>query len=313
MAEIEYGYGYGGHPILPYGEKYTVSFSGVNLVFTTSTFIQKAPWNQNLSEYEISVLGPCLSDLYKDHSGIKIVSRAVRRRYQVTSDNVIVGYTLLQNALEAIAQLVLVKYGTKWKRLYDAYSVEYNPLNSFSLTTQESGTIDDNRSVNTSDNITHGHLVDTTFTNGRVVTNSGNDITQQGTTVTNYVDEEMLNHNNYNGFNSATSVPVTDSSSTRKTGNSGNRTLNSGSDIFQHGHVVTNSGQDIYSEENSGTDRRSVITSDGNLRTLNTTKQVSGYNHAPVFDLEAYVAFFKNTFFEEVFNDLDKEFTLKLY
>lgn len=139
-----------------------------------------------------------------NHSGGKFCSPIVKywlgQEGQVSEDG-----TLTSAAVDTLSHLILIKYLKNWQHLWDAYDVEYSPLNNYDITeTRElsgashtqrdtDGTVGrtgtDTNASSEMETITHGK-VDTT-THGRTETVSGtrSDTVTHGKTVT--TDKEV--------------------------------------------------------------------------------------------------------------------------
>lgn len=202
--------------------------------------------------------------------------RKIEQLYNIRSGFKTITTTLETLTIEEIASLIVVMYKDKWERLWETFKTEYNILEPYKIT--ETGDREKTR----------GEI--NTLQHGKSVTSNGSDtgnLTTQGNDTTNGTDSLY-------GFNSVDAVPSDISTENLTTNSTETRNL-------QTSNTTTNSGTD-----SSMTDSEDVeeytITKQGN-NGFKTAQELIREN----FDL------WKNTFFEYVFDDIDRMITLSVY
>lgn len=267
-----------------------------------------------------------------EQSGNKFISPLVYRWIDENGEITSAGIQKLITAIEA-------RYYQKWKHLWEVYSAEYSPLDTYNMT--ESGSSDSSRGLDESNtrtpNLTESHSgtdnlartndEDTTFTHGHVVTNSGVDTTttNYGKVTTDDGDPTSSTTEQVFGFNSSTFEDKSKSTSTSHTDNV--QTLSGNDEIeLEHGKVETNSGNDRTILDQDGTENRTLNLTDTTTGTDVNVKSVDEGSHeefsstkrgnmyrAPAELLSLDRDFWLQDYFTIVFADVDDMLTLDIY
>lgn len=174
------------------------------------TYLVDPPWSTIEVESPLTLAELLDVDYVIGHSGAKLISPLVHGFIDDDGLVKLSGRTFLAN-------LVMAKYYPIWTKLWDTYSIEYDPLNNYSI--EESGGA--NEIGNTSNTLQYGG------SQSRGINSSG-----------------TLNVSRY-GFNSATAVPTDINASTDGTTEN---TTNSGSDT----NTGSNSKSTSYTRSKSG-------------------------------------------------------------
>jgi len=175
-----------------------------------------------------------------------------------------------------IALSVLIMYKTQWERLYSVLSTEYNPISNYDMTESESGTNSLERSAESSGE--HHETGTRTVTDSGTVSDSG----------TNGMSTGVY------GFNSSQAVNSDTSSGTNSNQETRNLTRTETPNITE-----TDTGTDSGTE--TGEHSR-TLTRSGNIG-VTTSQQL----------LQSEIELWKWSFFNQVFEDLDKVLTLQVY
>lgn len=89
-------------------------------------------------------------DYVWNHSGSKFGAPMLQKMADGTDDGKIESMDLYK-----LAMLAWVRYGKNWIKLWATYSLEYDPIQNYSMTETEEGSSNED----TSDDLTHGHVV----------------------------------------------------------------------------------------------------------------------------------------------------------
>lgn len=222
----------------------------------------RIPWYETVS-------GLSLDRIYFGHrSGEKISSRFLM---SYTEDG-----ALTTTAKRALAGDILELFNVNWSRLWKTYIAEYEPLNSFDVTTSRELVKSDSETENSSgvstrsDEVEHGKS--TTVTHGKTVATD--------------TDEY--------GFNSSTAVP-----SDKVSSEEGGTTVNA------------DSGTDSTSGSSSDDRERYKVNSGNELENVRKYGNVGTVTPQRLITEERKVWIWQ--YFEQIFSDLDNLLAIKTY
>lgn len=246
---------------------------------------------------------------------------------------------LTATGIEKIVSAMRAMYFTKWTHLWSLYSSDYSPLDTYNITETRSDsgsntnskfatrTPDITETHTGTDNLTTTNDDTTTTTHGHVVTDSGTDTTTDtfGHVVTESGSPTETTTNQIQGYNSST---FEDKSKSSVVSSIDKVTTNSGSDTstLLHGKVETNSGQDTIVVDQDGTANRTLNLT--NKETGTETNAESGSDtfseshsltrrgnmyRSPAELMEQDREFWREAYFETVFEDIDQFLTLAIY
>lgn len=220
-----------------------------------------------------------------EHSGNKFVSPFLYR--YLYEDGTIDE----DGGIERIVKAIDAKYLQKWTHLWNIYSAEYNPLDTYNLA--ESGS----RSGTVSTSGTSYMDVD------RRVSDTGEDTTttNYGHTITDSGTPESTTTDQVQGFNSTAYVDKTKSTNVSTTDN---LTTNGGEDSVELAY-----GKVEYIE---GTDTGNTSGSETSSETFSSTKRGTMYR-APAELMSLDRDFWLQEYFTIVFADVDDMLTLDIY
>lgn len=180
------------------------------------------------------------------------------------------------NGRSVIALSLLIMYKHQWERLYETLSAEYDPIANYDMTETESGTNSAER--DNSNSGTHTETGTRTYTDSGTVTDSGAANTETGVY----------------GFNSTNAV----ASDTADNTTSNQETRN-----------LTRLETPNISESDSGT---SSGTESGEFSRTLTRKGNIGVTTSQQL-LQSEISLWQWSFFNQVFEDIDKILTLQVY
>lgn len=267
-----------------------------------------------------------------EHSGEKFIAPMVYHFLDEDGEIHSDGILKLSSAIKA-------RYYQKWEHLWQIYTAEYSPLNTYNIT--ESGERDSSSTLDETDtrtpNLTESHTgtdnlstttdADNSFINGHVITDSGTDTTttEYGKITTDEGEPSSTTVTQVYGFNS---TDPTDKSKVMEGSVTDNTQTLSGSDETEvsHGMVETHSGTDRTTIDQEGTENRTLNLSnrttgtDTNVRDndqtsheeFSTTKQGTMYR-APGELLSLDRDFWLEDYFGIIFSDVDHMLTLGIY
>lgn len=206
-----------------------------------------------------------------------------------------------------LATAIEARYYQKWKHLWDIFTVEYSPLDTYNVT--ETATDDGTKTTAGTDtrtpNLTTKDVLDQDDTDRHTNSSSlthGEQIATQGT-------ENTTNNNNLFGFNSSSAVPT--SQPTTATTTSGTET-HSGSDSTSSTVSGTNTRDSTNIRTETGTETIQRSGSETDSRQYSRTRKGNMYR-SPAELLEFDREFWQEDFFSIVFADMDEMLTLAIY
>ena len=228
------------------------------------------PWTE-----DFTFSGNLDTAYFGNHSGGKFCSPLVE--HYLNDEEVVT-----ETGRLAIARIISMKYSHNWKRLWDAYLSEYNPIHNYNMVEEKDAeTTDEGKKV------TDGTLV-----------RSGTDSTAYGKTETGSNSNSSTEIDYLYGLNTDTENPrPSDKITTSSSGT--NSTQEGGTDIETLN--LTNKNDVEENSEASGTEHYK-ITRSGNIG-VTTTQQM----------LESEIALWSWNFFEQIFSDIDKELALSVF
>lgn len=272
-----------------------------------------APWS--------SEVGQDMDDCYFTmYSGIKQPSDFVKKHL----------YNGVANSL-TIARIVLGINGKSWKRLWDAYNTEYNPIDNYSINeniirhkVDERNITNDVNAVDKLDQTDSQtiNLSDTTIVNGVTDSNGSNDVSstsslQHGENISTNNESSAFTY----GFNSTDAVPTTKQNDVISESHSGTDTTTDTSNSTNTNKVTSDSTSDTTTDTTSETKINSTKNSDVSdvtkdnsdiSETVETNKSgISGNTFQELIGKEFEL--WKWNFYEQVFSTTDKFLTLSIY
>lgn len=172
-------------------------------------------------------------EYFGNHSGNKPVAVLIERFIEENIENKLdKPFTLTEDQRATLADIIYNRYKVKWQKLYAVLSLEYNPIENYSMVEEETP------------NISRKHTVSDDYATS-----------DEKKTKTDYtVESENENDVDSYGFNSETPVPTGDSSGTSKTRTQGDADNN----VETSTHRQTG-----YTEETESGDRK--LTRAGNI------------------------------------------------
>lgn len=268
-------------------------------------FMSSAPWFDITKAQDLQIMYVGI------RSGSKLVSPLVLDMLE--GNNLTVPDDTVNQTL---ASILLSNFGTKWKKLYDTLSFEYNPIENYSMT--EEGV--DTKEGNSSDTLTHGL---------KTVKNSTNTQTNDLTTIDDsvntlkQVDSTELGNKTVTdsdgtekifGFNSTSGSNSNSASGKTTTTNSGTDTktvTNSGGII----DTVTNTGTVINALEDSTTNSGNDTTTNEHTDTTNHKLKRSGNIGVTTSQqmIQSERELWMWNYFDSVFSDIDTFLTIPIY
>ena len=238
---------------------------------------------------------------------------------------------LTSTGMDNLCAAVKAMYLQKWTHLWNLYSAQYSPLNTLSIsetgtrqltktgTGTDTNTILDNNSFSTvrTDNLTESSSGSDNTTNGGTDTTTS---TYGGTRRTDNTGSESVEHR-VSGFNSSQPVNATQDV---RTPTLTEQVTNGGSDTsaLQHGHTenralqsaVNNTGtQTIDQSEAIDGYRLTERTSTDTDAETYTNTRTGTFRYAPAELMEMDRAFWRDGYFNIIFDDLDDFLCLRIY
>lgn len=254
-------------------------------------FPDELPWaNEN---------GQTLDQMYfGNHSGDKETSPLLDKFIAQNGGNATPD-ALTDEQINALANILYTRYGVQWDKLYKVLSVEYNPIENYSMTEEETPDI---TRTETPD-ITRTETSDIKHTETPNITRDKTTTAKSDFTVTTNSDNAI----DVYGFNSTSSVPQGESNANSTVTTQGdadnnvtteNETEKGNRSITEtETHTETETGTRM--ERESGT--RTLIRS-GNIG-VTTSQQM----------LESEIKLWEWNFYETVFKDVDTVLTVPKY
>lgn len=300
--------------------------------------IFREPETEGIFEYidfDFGISNSTLNTIYfKTWSGEKEASEIVFEKLtnlQHTNYQNIYGDTiycdtadLSQESLEQLGNLLYNRFNLQWTKLKNTLSLQYNPIHNYDLTEDYVG---DNSYSSTVDVSSDSDITNTgtqQLGTTETLTHTGTDTlltTHNNTDTTTYghiTETDFTNSSNGGtyGFNSGTAIPSSTVSDTQDTS-----VTNSGTDSVAHSGTVTNQTTKNLTDGTSGTQTRTDNLREQNSTDLNReTTSTTENNHTltrsgnigittsqQMIDAERKLWYW--SFFEKVFDDLDKILT----
>lgn len=260
------------------------------------------------------------------------------------------GFTMLNVSSEGsinsqqIAKILWDIYGKNWKRLWDAYVIEYNPIDNYnvmesitrdqtnnrvigkngSLSSSVDGTVSQTESSKEVSELEHGHKVDNTENSTQNTKESGTSSLEHGEGISTDGEAHSFNY----GFNSSTHVPIADQLNSGTQTHSGTDTTTTigTSDIINENTVSQiNSGSDVTTTDISGSSDVATknvradtteenTTDDDTIQETISRKRSGNIGQNSYQDLlEKEFEIWKWNFFWNVFEDVDKYLCLSVF
>lgn len=236
-----------------YRSEYPLSLSNGTGLISQISAIESAPWNGLMEDVQ------SIERLYSIRSGFKSLTDS-----------------FLSLPVDARPNVIAAMYFQKWKRLFEDYVIEYNPLDAYTMTENyekdsEGSSLGETR-------------------HGKSVSESGTDTGTVGTVGT----DNNNSAGSVYGFNSVEAVPSEKGTEESTYNSTDTRNLSTS-------RTINNSGQDDH--ETATTDHEEFkSTKKGNI----------GYT-TPQELLRQNIELWKIPFFDIVFSDIDSLITISVY
>ena len=115
------------------------------------------PWEVSSAVLDLDYIG--------NHSGDKIISPLLSKMLEQDEAS-----TLSAARLEALANILVARYGEKWTRLYNIFSFEYDPIQNYSM---------EEKLTNDTEELTHGKQTQRTDALNKSITDTPRVATEQ--------------------------------------------------------------------------------------------------------------------------------------
>lgn len=244
------------------------------------SFFSGVPWANLITTYN-------LNKFYLFRSGEKQASS-----FYKIDDSIPLG----QDAMFMLVDWIKALYLKKWQKLYATMSLEYAPIENYSMVETHQGTVNNNGTLNRTSN------------NGVTTKNQSDGKTQNETgvrgTETEKPNEKIAVNNDIYAFDSDGAVKNT-LQNTARTGTSENKTQ---TDTTSTTTEVNNGTQVVTATDTDNTTSNSVET---NTYTLTRKGNIGVTTSQQMIQSERELWLWN--FFEVVFQDLDKILTLSVY
>ena len=239
---------------------------GTNEIFSTIMTGHELPWDED-EDITATLLD---FEYINNYSGRKIISPAVANSLGTDGKITTAGFTKL-------CDVAYMMYAKKWARNWAILTMEYNPIENYSMVEDSKLTRDNKQTHSGSDtNLKTGSEADAhTGTIGDSATSS---------------EENEVSAFNSSSYQDA-SKTTGSGGNTRTFQNTDTTTYNNLSEALTHGHTIDNDD-----------DERNHLTRSGNIG-VTTTQQMA----------ESDLQLWKWNFFYEVFSDIDNVFTISTY
>ena len=246
-------------------------------------FPEELPWaNEN---------GQTLDQMYfGNHSGDKETSPLLDKFIEQNGGNA-TPEVLTEEQITTLANILYTRYGVQWDKLYKVLSAEYNPIENYSMTEEETP------------DITRTETPDITRTETPDITRDKTTSAKSDFTVTTNSDTAS----DVYGFNSPTSVPQaeTNGNSTVTTQGDADNNVTTENETETGTRNITETGTRTETETGTRTERETgkrTLTRSGNIG-VTTSQQM----------LESEIKLWEWNFYETVFKDVDTVLTVPKY
>ena len=246
-------------------------------------FPEELPW---ASEH-----GQTLDQMYfGNHSGDKETSPLLDKFIEQNGGNA-TPEVLTEEQITTLANILYTRYGVQWDKLYKVLSAEYNPIENYSMTEEETP------------DITRTETPDITRTETPDITRDKTTSAKSDFTVTTNSDTAS----DVYGFNSPTSVPQaeTNGNSTVTTQGDADNNVTTENETETGTRNITETGTRTETETGTRTERETgkrTLTRSGNIG-VTTSQQM----------LESEIKLWEWNFYETVFKDVDTVLTVPKY
>ena len=246
-------------------------------------FLEELPWaNEN---------GQTLDQMYfGNHSGDKETSPLLDKFIEQNRGNAI-PEVLTEEQITTLANILYTRYGVQWDKLYKVLSAEYNPIENYSMTEEETP------------DITRTETPDITRTETPDITRGKTTSAKSDFTVTTNSDTAT----DVYGFNSSSPVPQGESNgnSTVTTQGDADNNVTTENETETGTRNITETGTRTETETGTRTERETgkrTLTRSGNIG-VTTSQQM----------LESEIKLWEWSFYETVFKDVDTVLTAPKY
>lgn len=271
-------------------EVFTGWLSGDGIFTRLSRLPTPPAWND-------AVQGSALDLLYHgNHSGAKTVS--------VLVDALTENDAVTDASKQAIAASIMAMYGDNWARLWDAVTADYNPISNYDMVETFEETGENNGTRNDSNTFQHGE----TITNNGKTSDTGTVGNSGSVTHGENIQNDNTALNGVFGFNSVDAVGSDNMTGSGTESHSGTDTTQGTETRNLNGtleNTQTHSGNDVTTGEGSTKENHNVnhtLKRSGNIG-VTTSQQM----------LESEYELRKKSFFDQVFEDVDKILTIPIY
>lgn len=220
--------------------------------------------------------------------------------------------TLSAENVQLLADLVATRYSKKWERLYEVYSIEYNPIQNYNMSETEGEIVDTEQS--TTGEVSNTLTTEAEVTTSETTTHDGSETIDRDTTDTETRTGTGTANttNSVYGFNSATDVnsdkavgSTTTTDSISRTGAEDVSTTNDYNDTTSGSttnEISTTTAEESSQTNNTNQNRSRMLTRAGNIG-VTTSQQM----------LQSELDLWNWDIFKTIFDDVNKILTLKIY
>ena len=254
-------------------------------------FPTELPWaNEN---------GQTLDQMYfGNHSGDKETSPLLDKFIEQNGGNA-TPKVLTEEQITTLANILYTRYGVQWDKLYKVLSAEYNPIENYSMTEEETPDITRTETPN----ITRTETPDITRTETPDITRGKTTSAKSNFTVTTNSDTAT----DVYGFNSSSPVPQGESNgnSTVTTQGDADNNVTTENETETGTRNITEKGTRTETETGTRMERETgkrTLTRSGNIG-VTTSQQM----------LESEIKLWEWNFYETVFKDVDTVLTVPKY
>ena len=259
-----------------------------NGIIATICATGNAPWDD---EYDIVSPFPLDLEYHGNRSGSKYLSPLVERLYAGDGDYPNAGDDNVSARNADLADVILRTFGANWAKLWATYSLEYNPIENYSMVEEMNDDVTETE---------YGHT--RTRTNNLSHAKTGTETQAPNTTQTSTPGVTTTTENGIFGFNEGeTSSPANDQTVSR----TGFDTIAmTGTDTLTYNTYDNDTGTQADADTGKDTHTRNYeLTRKGNIGVTTSQQMIESERNL----------WYWNFFRDVVFPDLDRVLTLQIY
>lgn len=260
------------------------------------------PWKSNDPTENVKTITSLNMAYHGAHSGDKNISPVVYKF--LTADDV--------QTRAKLANIIFIMYADKWAKLWDTLQIEYNPLENYNMTENETPaeTTHTTLPAETTETITPAETTETVTPAETTET-----ITPAGTT-TETKPPKTTTENEVSAFNSSSYEDATKTTITGDGNDKGVETISTdtaGTDKMETDTAGTNKT----TVDKAGTNKLEVDTAGSDVFTVQNGRELTRSGNIGVTTsqqmLQSEIELRKWLFYQSVFNDIDNILTLSIY